>query len=156
MGLAMVAFMACSDKKNEKGEIFIPDARTDFSMNRSHEDTIAVMELANNFLSTLKNKDIESALDQLYEVDSTDVHPLSEKRRNQLRNALGALPVEEYTIDQITLYSETDSEVRYTTQMFKDSIGNALPGKTTGSLHPYRVENKWYLTIQEEKFEPDN
>ena len=155
MALLAVLVVSCSDKKKERG-VFIPDNRTDFSMQRSHEDTLAVMELANQFLTTLKNKDIEGALDQLYEVESTDVRPLSNKRREQLRNALGALPVEDYTIDQITLFSEDDSEVRYTTQMFKDSIGKTLPGKTTGSLHPYRVDNKWYLTIQDVKLEPRN
>ena len=155
IGLLSILMMSCSDKKKEDNhEVFIPDSRTDYSMKRSHEDTIAVMDLANQFLTTLKNKDIEGALDQLYEIDSTDVRPLSVKRREQLRNSLSALPVEEYTIDQITLYSDNDSEVRYTTQMFKDSIGDALPGKTKGSLHPYRIDDKWYLTIQNVKLEP--
>ena len=148
--------VSCSgDKKNNpEDKRFIPkDPRTDFQMSRSHEDTIMVMDLANQFLTTLKEKDIEGALDQLNEIDSTGVHPLSNQRRAQLRGALGALPVEEYSIDQIVLFSENDSEVRYTTQMFKDSIGNQVPGITKGSLHPYRIDNKWYLTIKSEKHE---
>ena len=146
--------MSCSDKKkNSDDKIFVPDPRTDHGMSRSHEDTISVMELANHFLTTLKEKDIEGALDQLYEIDSTDVHPLSAQRREELRKTLSAFPVEEYTIDQITLYSEDDSEVRYTTKMFPDSIKSEFPGITRGCLHPYRIDNQWYLTIQKQKIE---
>ena len=146
--------MSCSDKKKEgEDKIFIPDPRTDHGMSRSHEDTIAVMDLANHFLATLKEKDIEGALDLLYEIDSTDVRPLSNQRRNELRKTLSAFPIEEYTIDQITLFSENDSEIRYTTKMFNDSIESDFPGITRGSLHPYRINNQWYLTIQEQKIE---
>ena len=154
-----IILISCSGEKknNPEDKIFIPkDPRTDIQMTRTHEDTIIVMDLANKFLTTLKEKDIEGALDQLNEIDSTGVHPLSNQRRAQLRGALGALPVEEYTIDQIVLFSDNDSEVRYTTQMFKDSIGNQMPGRTKGSLHPHRIDNKWYLTILSEKLEPSD
>ena len=38
--------------------------------------------------------------------------------------------------------------------MFKVEDGSDLPNTTKGSLHPYRIDNQWYLTIQLQKNEP--
>ena len=151
-----VCLMSCSDKKNgTEDKIAIPqDPRTDFSMQRTSQDTTKVMDLASQFLETLKNKDIEGALDQLYEVDGQNARPLSPEMRGKLRTTLQAFPVESYQIDEIILFSDSDSEVRYTTEMFKVEDGSNLPNTTKGSLHPYRIDNQWYLTIQMQKNEP--
>ena len=129
------------------------DSRTDLNMHRTHEDTVAVMDLANTFLQTLKDKNVDGALDQLYEVENNEVKPLSAEQRSKLRNTFSAFPVEEYTIDAIVLFSDSDSEVRYTTKMFPDSIKSEMPGTTKGSLHPFRVNNQWVLTVLPVKFE---
>ena len=151
-----VCLLSCNEKKNGKeDEIIVPqDPRTDFSMERTSQDTTTVMDLANHFLETLKNKDIEGALDMLYEVDGQSAKPLSAEMRSQLRTTLQVFPVESYQIDEIILFSDSDSEVRYTTEMFKVEDGSNLPNTTKGSLHPYRIDNQWYLTIQLQKNEP--
>lgn len=151
-----ICFISCNDNKNENAdEIAIhEDPRTDFSMQRTHEDTTTLFSLADQFLLSLKQNDIEGALDQLYEIDGVDVRSLSNERRNQLRKTLSSFPVVDYSIDQIVLYSDSDTEIRYSTEMFKLEEGNNIPNKTKGSLHPYRIDNKWYLTIQTQKNEP--
>ena len=98
-----VCLLSCNEKKNSKeDEIAVPqDPRTDFSMERTSQDTTTVMDLANQFLETLKNKDIEGALDLLYEVDGQSVKPLSPEMRSKLRATLQVFPVESCQIDEI-------------------------------------------------------
>ncbi|MBR6978830.1 MAG: hypothetical protein IKH88_03255 [Prevotella sp.] len=151
--LSALLLVACKDEPKNRNLTIPENPRTDFGMQRSHEDTIAVMEMATQFLETLKQKDVEGALDQLYDVEHQEVKPLTASQRNDLRSTLKAFPVESYTLDAIILYSDSDSEVRYTTRMFPDSVESKIPGTVKGSLHPFRIDGKWYLTIQPKKFE---
>ena len=150
------SFVSCKDGQKDGTEaIHIQkDSRHDFGMERTHADTLALMEKAEQFLQSLKDKNLDAALDLLYEVKGNEVKPLSSERRNLLRKNLGAFPVESYTIDALILFSDSDSEVRYTTKMFPDSVESQMPGTMKGSLHPYRIDANWYLTIQPEKNEP--
>ncbi len=153
ISLVSLLLFSCNDGSKNKNITIPEDPRTDFSMQRTSADTIAVMELANNFLQTLKEKNVDMALDQLYEVENNEARPLSAENRSKLKQTFSALPVESYTIDAIILFSDSDSEVRYTTKMFPDSIESEIPGTTKGSLHPFRINGQWFLTILPVKFE---
>ena len=156
IGLIAISIISCKDgQKDGADAIHVKkDLRHDYGMKRTHADTLAVMEKADQFLQSLKEKKLDAALDLLYEIENNEAKPLSSERRNLLRQTIGAFPVENYTIDELILFSDSDSEVRYTTKMFPDSIESQMPGTMKGSLHPYRIDNNWYLTIQPEKNEP--
>lgn len=145
--------ISCKDSKKED-RVFIPDdPRKDLNMQRTHEDTLAVLDMANKFLTALKEKQVDAALDQLIEVDSNAVKPMSATQKNELRKTFTALPVENYTIDEIIMFSDSDTEVRYTTKMFPDSVESKIPGTTKGALHLFRINNEWHLTILPVKFD---
>ena len=63
-GLLFIFLLAaCSEKKNSsKDEVIIPDPRKDMTMVRSSKDTAEIMKLADDFLQSLKNKDVDGAL----------------------------------------------------------------------------------------------
>lgn len=150
----LLVLAACSGKKDRaKEEVIIPDSRKDMTMVRSSKDTAEIMKLADNFLSCLKSKDIDGALKQLYMVEHNTAKPLNPERRNKLEKMLSAIPVEDYKIDQVFLYSDSDTEVRYTVEMFKRPQGSNQPNTIKGALFPCRVNGAWFLTISEEKVE---
>lgn len=145
--------LSCKDNKKDN-QLYIPnDPRMDPSMQRTQEDTLAVLDLANKFLTALKEDDLKGALDQLIEVDSNAVKPMSEARKRELAQGLGVFPVESYTIDELIMFSDSDTEVRYTTKMFPDSVESKIPGTTKGALHAFRINNEWHLTILPVKFD---
>ena len=145
--------LSCKDNKKDN-QLYIPnDPRMDPSMQRTQEDTLAVLDLANKFLTALKEDDLKGALDQLIEVDSNAVKPMSEARKRELAQGLGVFPVESYTIDELIMFSDSDTEVRYNTMMFPDSVESKIPGTTKGALHAFRINNEWHLTILPVKFD---
>jgi len=150
----IVLLAACSEKKNNsKDEVIIPDPRKDMTMVRSAKDTAEIMKLADDFLQSLKHKDIDGALKQLYTVEHNTAKQLTPERRNKLEKMLSAIPVEDYKIDQVFLYSDSDTEVRYSVEMFKKPEGSNQPNTIKGALFPCRVNGSWFLTISEEKVE---
>jgi len=152
--LLAICFIACSgNKKKSDDTIARKDLRTDFNMNRSHQDTTMVLELAKNFLEALKSKDVEGALGQLYEVNGDSVNSPSAEELSALRKTYQSIPVIDYKVEEVYMYSDSDCEVRYSTVMFEKSDDNPMSNTTKGALHPYRVNGKWYLTIELRKNE---
>ena len=142
-GLLFIFLLAaCSEKKNSaKDEVIIPDPRKDMTMVRSSKDTAEIMKLADDFLQSLKNKEHNTA------------KQLTAERRIKLEKMFSAIPVEDYKIDQVFLYSDSDTEVRYSVEMFKKPQGSNQPNTIKGALFPCRVNGTWFLTISEEKVE---
>ena len=154
-GLLFIFLLAaCSEKKNSSiDEVIIPDPRKDMTMVRSSKDTAEIMKLADDFLQSLKNKDVDGALKQLYTVEHNTAKQLTAERRIKLEKMFSAIPVEDYKIDQVFLYSDSDTEVRYSVEMFKKPQGSKQPNTIKGALFPCRVNGTWFLTISEEKVE---
>lgn len=154
--LFILAFAACTGGKNKSGKKnVIPDPRKSMTMERTARDTSELLRLSTEFLDLVKSHNVSAALDRIYEVKNNKVNPLSETRRKQLEKTLSAFPVEDYTIDEMVLYSDSDTEVRYTIEMFKNAPGDKRPNTIKCSLNPYRIGGNWYMTIADEKIEPN-
>ena len=156
LGLVSLSVISCKDSNKEDHIILPADPRQDYSMQRTQKDTLAVLDMADKFLTALKEKNVDAAIDQLIEIENNAVLPMSASRKSELKKNFNAFPVESYTIDAMTMFSDSDTEVRYTTKMFPDSVETKMPGTTKGSLHAFRIDGKWYLTILPLKFDIQN
>lgn len=106
-----------------------------------------LLDMTKKFLETLKNNDIDGAMSQLYEVKDNKVRPLSEERSKEIRRSFTTFPVLSYKIDELLLYSDSDTEVRYTIEFFEKPKGDNRPNTIKCSVNPTRVGGNWYLTI---------
>lgn len=79
-----------------------------------------LLDMTKKFLETLKNNDIDGAMSQLYEVKDNKVMPLSEERSKEIRRSFTTFPVLSYKIDELLLYSDSDTEVRYTIEFLRN------------------------------------
>lgn len=160
VSLCVVAFLtSCKqgnkveEKEKSSLEQYMEDnCRFDTSMQRTSEDSTAVIALATEFLNLLSKNDAASALDMLYDRDDEELIPLSAERRQQLQQVFRAFPVLSYKIDGFDFFSDDDSQVKYSYH-FMESTDENLPTSTTGVLNLYRREGKWYLSIPRVKAE---
>lgn len=155
--IALILFVvaSCGDKK--KPEVKLPvDPRMDQQMARTSKDTMMLLDMTKKFLETLKNNDIDGAMSQLYEVKDNKVMPLSEERSKEIRKSLASFPVLSYKIDELLLYSDSDTEVRYTIEFFEKPKGDKRPNTIKCSVNPTRVGGNWYLTIAKVAQENNN
>ena len=150
--VVLFSTVACKNK-SKFDEVTPYEPRVDFGMERTHEDTVQVVEIAKSYLDKLKSNDISSALAMLHEVDSTGVHAISAQRAAAMSRTYEQFPVVEYTIDEVWMYSEVDTEVRFSYEFFKKSDDDKAPNVIKGSVHPKRVDGKWYLTVENVKYE---
>ena len=155
MAMALLIVASCGEKK--KQEVKLPaDPRMDQQMIRTSKDTMMLLDMTKKFLETLKNNDIDGALSQLYEVKDNKVAPLSADREKEIRKTLATFPVLSYQIDELLLYSDSDTEVRYTIEFFEKPKGDNRPNTIKCSVNPTRVGGTWYLTIAKVAQENNN
>lgn len=154
----MVSFLsACQNKDQKKQksaieELIESDSRYSSEMTRSTEDSTAVVQLATQYLDLLTKGDVESALGMVYELDGDNLTVLSDKRRSDLINMYRSFPVLKYKINDYSLFSETNTEVRFTYEFMDKQEGSNVPNTMKGSLCPIRHGNHWYLTVPDKQY----
>ena len=152
--IAAAMLFACGGKnvKNVDAEE-ITDPREDQHMQRSQVDTLGILYLVNDYLTKLKDNNIDSAMALLYEASGDTVLPISDTKKAEVLQMVKNFPVLKYNIDQILMYSEQDTEVRYTIEFFEKTADDPRPNTLQCVINPRRVGYYWYLTIPDRKVE---
>lgn len=153
---------SCKEKKEkvkvDRETLLSINPRIDNSMKRDHEDSTKVLELAKNYLDLLKQHSYSDAINLLVDVNEhkDSIFPLSSKRKEELMRINERFQFVSYNIDEIFFYSDMDTEVRYTITLYeKTSKDDNRPNTMQCALFPRRVNNKWYLTVKEQRQERD-
>lgn len=157
---AAASVTGCGGKTQDtqsQDEEIVADGRTDRSMSRTAADTIAIRTLTLNYLNNLYEKKYDDALGMLYSwTDSiSTLGPLSDTQRQRLLSIMRTFPVTGYSIDEINIYSEDDTEVRYTIELFERQPGETLPNTMQFQLNPHRFNGQWYLCVTENFRDPN-
>lgn len=133
------------------------DTRLDATMHRSAADTASIRNLTIDYLGKLRDKEFDAALDMLTSWNDTTstLSSLSLAERERVGRVMRLFPVVDYSIDEINIYSENDTEVLYTIEMFERPEGSDVPNTMKYVLNPRRINGKWYLCIGERFDNPD-
>lgn len=119
----------------------------DKSMKRTAQDTIAIVKVTEEYLELLKENNLEAALDKLYDLRDGILYALRDDQKVLMRKKLKNFPVFSYNVISYNIYSELDTEVYYTTELFQKSPDDNRPNTMKFRIKPCRVKGKWYLTI---------
>lgn len=154
---SLIFLFACSKggKKATKESGVNLDPRASEYMQRSKVDTLALMHNTEEYLDLLKSGEIDQALDKLYEASGDTVLPISQEKKEKIRNMMTVFPVLNYKIDTLLLFSETDTEVRYTIEFFEKAEDDPRPNTLQCVINPRRVGYYWYLTVSDRTVETD-
>ena len=122
-------------------------------MLRSRRDTLAILYNVNEYLRKLKENKIDSALEMLFVASGDTVIPAPDKKKQEVREIVKVFPVLDYKIDHLSLFSEQDTEVRYTIKYFEKEDNDPRPNTLQCVINPRRVGYYWFLTIAPATYE---
>lgn len=151
--ISLLILASCLGKKNQSE---IPgtennsyDPRYATEMSRTSKDSTTIRNLTIQYLDLLKGGQYDEALKMLYAYNEEDctVQPIDKGHCKMLMSSYESFPVLDFKIDTLLMYSETDTEVRYSYQFFEKPADSPLPNTISGSVCPLRVNGEWYLTI---------
>lgn len=146
--IAILPLQSCRHKN--KGDLINPPVspREIESMTRTAKDTTELINLTKQYLDLLKAGNYDKALSMLYITKGNRViGNISDKEKKALKSTYQAFPVLSYNIEEMYLYSDSDTEIRYTTTFFEKKEGDNRPNTMKFVLNPKKVMGNWVLTI---------
>ena len=149
--LPMAMMMSCGGKsdgsQSETDSDSINHSRLDEQMVRTHADTIACYELAKAYFRALQDKEFDKALDMLYSPKPDGLYNLSDEERHQLIIVYNSVPVYDYYVTDLKMFSEKDTEITVRVVMFSSKPGDDRPNYIDYKMCPLRIDGKWKLSV---------
>jgi len=148
---------SCGNSEQKAKTVEIPSGREDVNMVRTAADTSAIRNLTLDYLNKLYEKDFEGAVAMLnfYSDSTSTLSRLTDEQSREMLATVQMFPVTGYSIDEINIFSENDTEVRYTIELFKREEGDDRPNTMRFMLNPRRFNGQWYLCVDSQFRDPD-
>ena len=122
-------------------------SREDAEMQRTAADTAAVHNLTLAYFRALQDKEFDKALGMLYSAKEDGTTDLTDDERHQLMIVYNSVPVYDYYITDMRMYSEQDTEVTVRVEMFDKRPGDDRPNYIDYKLNPRRINGNWKLSV---------
>ncbi len=150
----VVLFVSCGGKKGgnapESEEISLrPVEPVTPEYTFTHEDTVAVIDLVNQFIAHLNRHDLGAAVDMLSFLNGDSIEPLTKQARNRQGMSLATCVGVRYEIDHLIFESDKKNEVKMDITLFEKPDNDPRPNKTSFYFRPVRFHGKWYLTTKD-------
>lgn len=150
--LALCLVASCKNKKavdpNRQSEFIKPA-----SMNYSHEDTMHINQLMEDYVAGFAAKDYDRTANMLYKVVNDSVFPLSDKEKANYKKAMSQIPNYGCKMKSFILHSDKNNEVAFSVLMVPNGDLEKGIGVTTLTMNPVIKNGKWYLTIRDNRAE---
>ncbi len=151
---SLVLCMSCGGKKGgstaESGEIALREVvPQEKEYTFTHEDTVAVIDLVNQFIAHLERHDLGAAVDMLRFLDGDSIKPLSKQFRQRQGMSLATCVGVRYEIAHLIFETDKKNEVKMDITLFDKPEGDPRPNMTAFYFRPVRFEGKWYLTTKD-------
>lgn len=163
VSLALVALMSgcssCSSKKEKPGSVedVVESNEQIPQMTTGRADTAAVMNLTNDFISMLKNNDVDGALHNIYYLVGDTIKPLPNDLKLRERAALGAVAgAFKYDIEELAFFKEKDCKVKVNVTLFDKKPGDPAPNTMGIILKPVRRNGHWYMTLADSEYDTNH
>ena len=143
----LLTFSCTGNNKNQSQGSLIQEPE----MTVLPEDTIAVMNLVNQYLDCLRHNQVDSALNMLYYLDSEEqIVSLPSDMVSGQRLVLQQFSGKDYEIEYLKFYRDIDNEVKYSCILFEKEAGDNRPNKISFLIKPVRRDRVWYLTMADD------
>ena len=146
--LTLTVYVGCSDKKAPKSH------KKEYSF--SHQDSIDVLNLVDQFKGYLENNDLRSAVEMLNILKGDSIFPLEPVQQRRQAMALSMVKGVKYDVDYLMFHSDRNNEVKLDILLFEKEENDPKPNKISFYFRPVRFEGKWYLTVKDNITDREN
>ncbi len=116
----------------------------------SNEDSLAISNLADQYMAYFKEGDYEGAIHLLNIVRNDSILPLPAEQAEGFKKAMSLLPIVDCSLKDLVLYSNRDNELRIALQISEDGDMQTGKGCINFFLNPVEKDGRWFLTLRDE------
>ncbi|MBP5339274.1 MAG: hypothetical protein J6Z14_08260 [Prevotella sp.] len=111
------------------------------------EDSMAITQLANEYVTRFNGGDFNQVADLLYFVRNDSVFPLTEAQREGFVMAMSQIGRLGCQLKDMQLNTFKDNKVRVAVLMDENGSLDEDKGTISLYLNPVKIDNQWYLTL---------
>lgn len=138
----LAAVVSCHSKKESRDN----DEPTRPVFVFTDSDSLAVNELADQYIDCLNAEDYDAAAEMLYTVRNDSVFPLTDEVRSEYIKAMTHLPHYGFQKKEVILNTDLDNRVRVAMLLTEGEEVEAEEGIMNYYINPVKVNGQWYLT----------
>lgn len=130
-----------SDLKTQK------DAELEFTSSLTVNDTTAVLNLTDTFMSLVKEDKVEDAVSMITVLYQGVLYKPSDKYFQELVDRYRNMKISSYELQQIFFTTEGNNDVCYSTEAHM--FGSSEPMNIKITFNPICVDGNWYLALKD-------
>ena len=146
--MMLTVFVGCSDKKAPTKQ------KKEYSF--SHQDSMEVLTLVDQFKTYLEQNDLRSAVEMLSILKGDSLIPMEPIQQRRQAMALNMVKGVKYDVDYLKFNSDRNNEVKLDITLFEKEENDPKPNKISFFFRPVRLEGKWYLTVKDNIIDREN
>ena len=143
--LAGTLFSACNSCSKEKEG---HSSLTEFESRLTNEDSVAVIDLVNQFYQLVEAEDFTSAAAMLYQPDHEDPYgeprTLTNEEMDEVKLMLKSFPIYDHRIDYVKFNKSYQNEVK-TTAVIRPKSADLPEATTSFYFNPVNYLGRWVL-----------
>lgn len=146
--MILTVFVGCSDKKAPTKQ------KKEYSF--SHQDSMEVLTLVDQFKTYLEQNDLRSAVEMLNILKGDSLIPMEPIQQRRQAMALNMVKGVKYDVDYLKFNSDRNNELKLDITLFEKDENDPKPNKISFFFRPVRFEGKWYLTVKDNITDREN
>ncbi|MBO5186509.1 MAG: hypothetical protein J6B91_05600 [Prevotella sp.] len=141
-----LCFGSCSGCSSDK------DKGTDTIPMFVKADTMEVLNLVEQYLDKVRNKEYDAAIAMLCVMENDSVKPLGEELEEEIRVQQQTFPVLDYHVEDMEFINENNVRVTYAIEFFKKEPDSKIKNTIRLSFAPQRINAVWHLELLDRSY----
>ncbi len=149
LAICCIAVISCKKQTAESKYITYGEMESEFQSTLNAEDSLQVLERAEELMQGLKNGEVEESLSKLHMVKDGNLVPIAGETLDQLISRFKMFPVVNYKLEYFAFSVAQINDLKYSLEIGKRNASGKAP--TMGfMLNPMKVDGVWYLCVKGE------
>ena len=140
--MMLSVLVSCSEKKSPKQQ-----QKKEYTF--SHQDSVDVLNLVNQFKTYLEENNLRSAVEMLNILKGDSIFPMEPVQQRRQAMALSMVKGVKYEVNYLMFHSDRNNEVKMDITLFEKEENDPRPNKISFYFRPVRFEGQWYLTVKD-------
>lgn len=138
---SLLMVICCKDKKTND------DPNKPYVVIYEQEDSLAIIQLANEYVTRFNGGDFNKVCDMLYTVRNDSVFPYTAEQREGFVEAMSKIGTQGCQLKDMQLNTFKDNRVRVAVLLNPEGNLDKEEGTIDLYLNPVKIDNQWYLTL---------
>lgn len=139
--VGLICFSSCKNRHA------VDDPHAPLVVIYEQEDSTAIIQLAQEYVTRFNGGDFNQVADLLYFVRNDSVFPLTQEQREGFVEAMGQIGRLGCQLKDMELNTFKDNKVRVSILMDENGSLDEERGTINMFLNPVKINNQWYLTL---------